>query len=59
MSFNQELFNQLAKEYALPQTLKSAILGEDGLPEDAPYQLLIEGINVQGNQRDNPAETEH
>lgn len=34
MSFNKELFNTVMREFAVPQTLKSAILGEGDLPED-------------------------
>jgi hypothetical protein len=37
MSFNEELFNKVATEFALPETLKSAILGKDGLPEDFDF----------------------
>jgi RHS repeat-associated protein len=28
----------------------------EGLPEDAPYQIEVQGLNVASNQRDNPAE---
>ncbi|MDQ7036074.1 MAG: hypothetical protein Q9P01_14930 [Anaerolineae bacterium] len=28
----------------------------DGLPDTAPYQIEVEGLNVVANQRDNPAE---
>ena len=48
--------NLIAESTGNPFSDTDELIFEAGLPEDAPYQLLIEGVDVQGNQRDNPAE---
>ncbi|MGV6816114.1 MAG: hypothetical protein ACWA44_02455 [Thiotrichales bacterium] len=49
MALNTELFELFAHQIALPETLKSAILGLDGLPEDFDATEALQKYEEQRN----------